>query len=126
MRAVKNKGSHIENLLAKELWARGYRYRRNSKYIYGKPDISIKKFKIAVFCDSEFWHGYNWETKKHEIKSNVAFWHKKIEGNLARDLKVNEILEREGWRVLRFWGNEIKKNVMNCVDKIEQQINESK
>ena len=120
MQQVKNKDSKIEVLLRKELWSRGIRYRKNVNRIYGKPDIVFIGKKIAVFCDSEFWHGYNWEERKKDFKSHQEFWIPKIERNMARDLEVTERLEYEGWTVLRFWGNEIKKNTVGCADIIER------
>jgi len=119
MRQVKNKDSKIELLLRKELWERGLRYRKNVKTVFGKPDIAFIGKKIAVFVDSEFWHGYNWDVKKNEIKSNRDFWIAKIERNIERDAEVNEYLSNDGWIVLRFWGNDIKKDVAACADKIE-------
>lgn len=74
MRQVKNKDSKIELLLRKELWSRGLRYRKNVKKVFGHPDIAFIGKKIAVFCDSEFWHGYDWENRKADIKSNQDFW----------------------------------------------------
>ena len=65
MKQVKNKDSLIELMLRKELWKRGMRYRKNVKNVYGKPDIAFIGKKIAVFVDSEFWHGYDWENRKH-------------------------------------------------------------
>ena len=120
MQQVKNKDSKIEVLLRKELWSRGIRYRKNVNRIYGKPDIVFIGKKIAVFCDSEFWHGYNWEERKRDFKSHQEFWIPKIERNMARDLEVTAHLEYEGWIVLRFWGNEIKKNAARCADMIER------
>ena len=122
MMAVKNKGSKIETMLQKELWHRGLRYRKNAKNIYGKPDIAFIGKKVAVFCDSEFFHGYDWENKNKEIKSNRDFWISKIEKNMERDKKVTELLASEGWTVLRFWGNDIKKNLFLCADKIESVV----
>lgn len=119
MQAVKNKNTKIEFLLRKELWSRGLRYQKNSKKVFGKPDIVFIGKKVAVFCDSEFFHGYDWENKQKEIKSNRDFWIPKIERNMQRDKEVNETLEKSGWTVLRFWGNDIKKNVDDCADKIE-------
>ena len=112
MQQVKNKDSKIEVLLRKELWSRGIRYRKNVNRIYGKPDIVFIGKKIAVFCDSEFWHGYNWEERKKDFKSHQEFWIPKIERNMERDAEVTAKLESEGWTVIRFWGNEIKKNNM--------------
>lgn len=109
MKQVKSKGSEIEVLLQKELWRRGLRYRKNVKSIEGKPDIAFIGKKIAVFCDSEFWHGYDWENRKNDFKSNTEFWISKIERNMQRDKEVTQKLQSEGWIVLRFWGKEIKK-----------------
>lgn len=122
MQAVKNKDSQIELLLRKELWSRGIRYRKNSTQIFGKPDIVFIGKKVAVFCDSEFWHGYNWEERKKDFKSHQEFWIPKIERNIELDKEVTTKLESEGWTVLRFWGNEIKKNTAHCADIIEKVV----
>jgi DNA mismatch endonuclease Vsr len=126
MRAVKSKGSKIELILGKALWAKGLRYRKNDKKVFGKPDFTFKKYKIAVFCDSEFWHGKDWEQKKYDHKSNIKYWHQKIERNIERDIIVNKELLKKGWKVIRFWGKEIEKDLVNCVDKIEKEIDEAK
>ena len=123
MKAIKNKGSKTEVMLMKELWSRGLRYLKNVNAICGKPDIVFIWEKVAVFCDSEFWHGYNWEQRKNDFKSHQDFWFPKIERNIERDKEVNAQLESEGWTVLRFWGNYIKKHLMECADKIEQELN---
>lgn len=125
MKAVKNKDSKIEVALRKELWSRGLRYQKNSKKVFGKPDIVFLGKKIAVFCDSEFWHGYDWEHKKYEIKSRQDFWIPKIERNIQRDIEVTERLTSEGWTVLRFWGNEIEKDLSGCADRIEKAVKEN-
>ena len=124
MQQVKNKDSKIEVLLRKELWSRGIRYRKNVTRIYGKPDIVFIGKKIAVFCDSEFWHGHNWEERKNDFKSHQEFWIPKIERNMERDREVNEKLISEGWVVLRFWGKDIKKNTAQCADQIETVVRE--
>ena len=124
MQAVKSKDTAIELLLRKELWSRGIRYRKNVKSIIGKPDIAFIKKKVAVFCDSEFWHGFNWEHKKSDIKSNRDFWIPKIEKNIARDKEVNDALAADGWIVLRFWGQQIKKDVKACADLIVAALKE--
>ena len=124
MQAVKCKDTKIEVLLRKAIWAKGIHYQKNVKDVFGKPDICFKGKKIAGFCDSEFWHGYNWEEKKNEIKSHRDFWIPKIERNIERDKEVNAALEADGWIVLRFWGSEIKKNVDACVDLIVTMLKE--
>lgn len=126
MQHVRNKDSEIELLLQKELWRRGLRYRKNVKSIIGCPDVAFKGLKIAIFCDSEFWHGFEWETRKSDIKSNRDFWIKKIERNISRDAEVNEALSSEGWTVLRFWGKDIKKNLSECADIIERIVKEKR
>ena len=122
MKQVKNKDSKIEVMLRKELWSRGLRYRKNVNTIFGKPDIAFIGKKVVVFCDSEFWHGYNWEERKKDFKSHQEFWIPKIERNMRRDTEVNKTLSLDGWTVLRFWGNEIKKNCGSCADEIEKAV----
>ena len=114
--------------MRKELWSRGLRYRKNvnSIYIYGKPDIVFIGKKVAVFCDSEFWHRYNWEERKKDFKSHQEFWIPKIERNIERDSEVTAKLESEGWTVIRFWSDEIKKNTEDCVDIIEKVYKEKR
>ena len=122
MSRIRCKDTKIEVLLRKELWSRGLRYRKNVKDIPGKPDIVFIGKKVAVFCDSEFWHGYNWEHHKEDIKKNRDFWIAKIERNIQRDEEVNQKLEEQGWIVLRFWGNEIQKDLQRCADRIEVTV----
>ncbi|MGI6260401.1 MAG: very short patch repair endonuclease [Acutalibacteraceae bacterium] len=124
MKAVKNKDSEIELLLRRALWNKGVRYRKNVKTVFGHPDIAFIRKKVAVFCDSEFWHGYDWEHKNREIKSNRDFWIPKIERNIERDKEVNKYLEEQGWIVLRFWGKDIKKNTEACADQIVRILEE--
>lgn len=124
MRAIRHKGSEIEILLAKAMWAKGLRYRKNDNSVFGKPDFTFKKHKIAVFCDSEYFHGKNWETQRNLIKTNTEFWQRKIESNIKRDLVVNDTLTKNGWQVIRLWGDEIKKNLDFCVLMIEKTIGE--
>ncbi len=122
MSQVKNKDSQIELMLRKELWARGLRYQKNVSGITGKPDIVFKGKKVVVFCDSEFFHGYDWENRKNDIKSNRDFWISKIERNIQRDKEVTACLEDDGWIVLRFWGRDIKKELNKCADCIEEVL----
>lgn len=126
MRQVRNKDSKIEVVFRKALRDRGIHYRKNVTNIIGKPDIAFKGLKIAVFCDSEFWHGYNWDERKNDFKSNQDFWIPKIERNMERDKEVNEQLEAEGWKVIRFWGKEILKNSDKCAEIVENAIKERK
>ncbi len=122
MSRVKSSGSLIEKKLREELWSRGLRYRKNCKDVYGKPDMVFKSKRIAVFCDSEFWHGYDWENRKNDFKSHTDFWIPKIERNIQRDKEVNERLQSEGWIVIRFWGKDIKSHTRECADLIEKAV----
>lgn len=126
MRKIKSNDTKPELKLRKALWSVGIRYRVKNKDIFGKPDIAIRKYKLAVFVDGEFWHGFNWEEKKTKIKSNRDYWIQKIEGNMERDKKVNKKLRENGWTVLRYWQKEIKNNLDQCVAEIEAIINNSK
>lgn len=126
MQAVKSSGSKIETTLAKALHSKGHRYRKNDKTVFGKPDLTFKRLKIAVFVDSEFWHGKDWDIHKADHKTNKKFWYQKIERNIQRDFEVNEKLRKDGWKVLRFWGHEIEEKLDLCTRKIEQKINAAK
>ncbi len=122
MQSNKSKGTKPELVLAKAMWAVGLRYRKNSGSIFGKPDFSFKKYKVAVFVDGEFWHGKDWEQRKAEIKGNREFWIAKIERNIRRDMEVTGRLKAEGWTVLRFWSNDVVKNAGCHVEKVKEII----
>lgn len=122
MQAIRSKDTTIELLLRKALWERGVRYRKNYKKLIGKPDIAITKYRIAVFCDSDYWHGYDWGNRNQRIKSNRDYWVPKIERNMKRDQEVTERLQHEGWIVLRFWEWQIRKKLSECVEDILQAI----
>lgn len=110
MAKVKSKDGKDEVILRKLLWHNGVRYRTNYKKLPGKPDIAITKYKIAIFIDGEFWHGYEWEKHKPRIKRNRDYWIHKIEYNMKHDQEVNKLLKDQGWHVLRFWSKKVLKN----------------
>lgn len=122
MRRIKSRDSDIEIRLRKELWRRGLHYRKNVNSVFGRPDIAFIGKKIAVFCDSEFWHGFDWEHRKQDFHSHREFWLPKIERNIKRDKEVNKRLKADGWTVIRFWGKEIKKDPARCADIVERTI----
>ncbi len=128
MQHIRSKDTSIECILRKELWSRGIRYRKNFKKLPGKPDIAITKFRIAVFCDSEFFHGKDWEALQVQLKkgNNPDFWIKKISRNMERDREVEAELKGLGWKVLRFWGKEIKNDVSTCIKTVEEEIFEKR
>lgn len=126
MSRVRAKGSQIEKMMGSALWVSGLRgYRKNLKGIFGTPDFCWKRQKIAVFCDSSFWHGYNWQKEKSKIKVRKKFWFKKIEDNIRRDKVITMRLKQEGWEVLCFWDFEIKKDALLCVKKVAKALERS-
>ena len=124
MSHIRSRNTSIEVMLCKELRKRGYGYRKNYKELPGKPDIVLTKYKIAIFCDSDFFHGKDWDALKKRLSdgSNPDFWISKIEKNMDRDESNSTELRHMGWIVLRFWGSDIKKNVVSCVNEIETTI----
>lgn len=122
MQAIRSKDTKIEIVLRKELWKKGYRYRKNYKKLIGKPDIVFTSKKIAIFCDSEFWHGKDYHSCVDRIDTNAAYWKKKIKRNIERDIEVTKTLEEQGWIVLRFWESEILKETNKCVELIEKSL----
>ena len=124
MSAIRSTNTKDEVRLAKALWALGYRYRRNNKTVFGKPDFTFKKIKLAIFVDGEFFHGKDWDIDRNRIKTNSEFWIKKIERNMQRDIEVNAYLESQNWKILRFWSNDIKKNLDSCILEIQNAIAE--
>ena len=124
MSNIKSKDTSIELKLRKAWWEKGYRYRKNYNKLPGKPDIVLTKYKIVIFCDSEFFHGKDWEKLKLQLEKgkNSEFWINKISKNIERDEKIEKELEFMGWTVIRFWGKDINKNVDECVKVVEEKI----
>jgi DNA mismatch endonuclease (patch repair protein) len=124
MQNIRSKDTSIELRLRKALWHRGYRYRKNYVGLPGTPDIVLTKYKIAIFCDSEFFHGKDWEVLRPQLErgSNPDFWVNKISKNLERDDEINKALQCRGWTVIRFWGKEIMNNTDECINVIEEAI----
>lgn len=126
MSRIRGKDTSIEKMLSRALWHRGLRFRKNSSAIYGHPDISIRKYKIAIFCDGDFWHGYDWENRKEDIKSNRDYWIPKIERNIAKDEETNHVLTAMGYHVIRVWEHEIRNSLPDVVSMIIRTIEEEK
>lgn len=122
MSRIRSRDTSIEVILRKALWHSGIRYRKNYGKLPGSPDIAITKHRIAIFCDGEFWHGKDWETKKPDFKTNRAYWIEKIERNIKRDSETDRSLGWQGWTVIRFWGSDIQNDVEGCVEDIENVI----
>lgn len=126
MSRIRSTETSIEIKLRKALWHRGHRYQKNCKKIMGKPDICFKGKKVAVFCDSEFWHGKYLMEEKYIPKSNKDYWIPKIKRNIERDKEVSSELEKGGWTVLRFWQKEIEKDLETCISRIEEILKSKK
>ena len=125
MQHIRSKDTSIEIILRKKLWEKGYRYRKNLNNLPGNPDIVLTKYKIAVFCDGEFFHGKDWEILKPKLEKskNSDYWIRKISRNIERDDEVNKELLVQGWTVIRFWGGEeITPNIDECIRLIEETI----
>lgn len=122
MSKVRNKDSKIEIALRKALWGKGFRYRKNATNYFGKPDIVLPKYKTVIFADSCFWHG----CKKHGSMpaTRTEFWEKKITRNKERDKEVNRHYKKKGWRVIRVWEHEIKKNHDSLIKNIVCELQE--
>lgn len=128
MKNIRNRDSAIELRLRKALWHKGYRYRKNWKALPGTPDIVLTRYQIAIFCDSEYFHGKDWMQLQQRIRrgNNAEFWEKKIAGNIRHDLDVTAELKGLGWKVIRFWGEDIKKDLDGCIRTVEEAILEQK
>lgn len=124
MSRIRGKDTSIEVALRKALWAKGYRFRKNYKGLPGSPDIAITKYKIAVFCDSEFFHGKDWDVLKVKLEKgkNPGYWTSKIQHNIERDQEKDKMLQFAGWTVIHFWGKDILKNTEECIKVIEEAI----
>lgn len=124
MSHIRSKDTKIEVRLRKALWQKGYRYRKNYKELPGTPDIVLTKYRIAIFCDSEFWHGRDWDVLKPRLLKgkNPDYWIKKIGRNRERDVETDKKLLFMDWTVIRFWGEEILKNTDQCIQVVEEAI----
>ena len=127
MQHIHSKNTSIEMALRKALWNKGYRYRKNYSQLPGSPDIVLTKYKIAIFCDGEFFHGKDWEILKPRLEKgkNGEFWVSKISRNRERDDEINKELNFMGWTVIRVWGKDIIKNTETCVQVVKEAIFDS-
>ena len=121
MSRIRGKDTKIEVVLRKALWKEGHRYRKNDRSVFGAPDISFKGKKVAVFCDSSFWHGKDYLNGRIPA-SNQGYWVKKLERNIERDKEVNKVLKADGWKVIRFWEEEINMNLDQCISEIKLHL----
>ena len=128
MKSIHSRDTSIELRLRKALWKKGYRYRKHYKKLPGTPDIVLTCYKIAIFCDSEFFHGKDWEFLKLRLErgNNPEYWINKIQRNIQRDLEKDHALQYLGWTVIHFWGKDILSHTDDCIQVIEEAIWETK
>ncbi len=124
MSKIRTENTRPEIAFRKVLWHAGLRYRHNYRKAPGRPDIAFVGWRIAIFIDGDFWHGYNWEQKRAAIKRNRDYWIPKIERNMQRDREVNAALAAAGWHCLRIWENDIKKEFGAVFYRVLQFIEE--
>ena len=124
MSRIRGKDTKIEVVLRRALWNNGIRYRKNVKDLPGSPDIALMKYKIAIFCDSEFFHGKDWDILKPKLEKgrNPDYWVKKIQRNIDRDKEKDKNLNDLGWTVIHFWGKDILDHPDECVKTVEEMI----
>ncbi len=121
MSRIRSQGTKLEAKLEEILISLHCPYEKHPK-IYGKPDFAFLEQKIAIFADSDFWHGFDWEKNSLELKTNREFWVKKIERNMARDVEVTTYLQQEGWKVIRLWGHDILKKPDWCRALLDEAL----
>lgn len=126
MAKIKAKNSLPELKLRQALWAKNIRFRIHPKNFPGKPDVVINKYRLAIFVDGDFWHGYKWDERKSTIKTNSGFWIPKIERNMQRDRYVNQQLEAKGYTVMRFWEHDVNEHLTACINQVFLYIEAAK
>jgi DNA mismatch endonuclease (patch repair protein) len=119
MSRVRGKDTSIERLVRSGLHKRGLRFRKHLKQLPGKPDIVFTRQKVAVFIDGDFWHGYRFSAWQHTIS---AFWQEKIGETRKRDQKSFRQLRRTGWRVIRLWQHQVKRDLDQCLARIIEEV----
>ena len=115
MSSIKGKDTKIEIVLRKSLWHEGIKGYRLHFKLPGKPDIAFTKYKVAIFCDGDFWHGYKFSEWEDRLS---PYWHKKIKRNIERDKENDKNLIEDGWTVIHFWEWQILKDVERCKKEI--------
>jgi DNA mismatch endonuclease (patch repair protein) len=126
MAAVRSKDTEPELLLRRVLHRRGLRYRLHARALPGRPDIVFARARLAVFVDGDFWHGQGWRERgfasfeeQFARHRDPERWRAKIERNMARDEEVNHALNSLGWRVLRVWESDIRRDPASVADTVE-------
>ena len=132
MSAVRGRENKAEIALRKALWRRGYRYRLQSRRLTGRPDIVLPKHQAVVFVDGDFWHGRALrEGGDDQLRAVIRgprfdWWRDKLARNVTRDDQVNNVLQQDGWRVIRVWESEVLADVEGVVARIVSFLRRSR
>jgi DNA mismatch endonuclease Vsr len=125
MALIRSRNTRFElaflRLLSAELYPLGYRYRKHCRRVFGTPDIVFHRCKLAIFIDSDFWHGRNYKLLSDRMN---PFWRTKIERNMERDRQVARKLRRHGWSVLRFGERQINRHPLAAIARIKRKLRE--
>jgi DNA mismatch endonuclease, patch repair protein len=113
-----------ELILRRELWRLGLRFRKNVNSLPGKPDVVFPSAKVAVFCDGDFWHGRDWESRQEKLSrgTNASYWLAKIASNIERDARNTALLKKDGWRVIRLWETDVKRDPVAAAVRIKKAV----
>lgn len=120
MSRIRGTNTKIDLRMKEILEESDYKFEMYPK-MFGNPDFVLRQKKIIIYCDGDFWHGYEYYKKKRPSKK---FWHNKIENNMKRDQRYARKLRRKGWSVLRFWEHDIEKNSDKCLRRIKRKFKE--
>ena len=126
MSRIKGKDTSIEKILRHALYQEGYRYRKNDKTLPGHPDIVLRKYHIVIFCDGDFFHGYDLSKTEAQLKTNRDYWSEKIQTNRKRDRDCDQKLAEAGYLVLRFWEHEIRHHLKEVLNEINLAVEKQK
>lgn len=122
MSRIHDRDTAIEVKVRRELFRRGYRYRKNVKDLPGKPDIVLPKYRTVIFVNGCFWHRHEGCKLATTPGTRAEFWLEKFEKNVANDQKHREQLEAEGWQVIVLWECEIEKNFDNTIEVLLKHL----
>ena len=124
MRRIKGRDTSAEILLRKSLWARGLRgYRIGVSTLPGRPDVAFARAKVAVFVDGCYWHGCPAHCRMPS--SNRPYWERKIQRNMERDKAHVRALRKAGWRVIRLWEHQVRKNPLLAARRVAERLDEA-
>lgn len=113
-----------EVLLRSHLWRLGLRFRKNVTTLPGKPDIVFAGTKVVVFCDGDFWHGRDWQSRQEKLSrgTNSSYWLAKIASNIKRDARNTALLKKAGWHVIRLWETDVKRDPLTAAMHIKKVV----